>query len=239
MASPQLEDGFILLYRKVLQKGWLKKHKLWAFWCWSLLKASHQEHVQIVGLHEVTLLPGQFVFGRKKAAEELNMTEREVRTVLHFLLTSQNVTIKTTNKYSIVSIINWDAYQHPITTKRPSKRHINDQQVTTNNNGNNGNEKYIYAFDDFWKNYPARNGKVLGKPEAFKKYCTQKESDLPLINQAVTNYADSEDVKKGIGIRDPKRFLKDDYWRNWLESEQTQGNSEASYIDQVKERMGI
>jgi hypothetical protein len=111
--------------------------------------------------------------------------------------------------------------------------------VTTNNNGNNGNEKYIYAFDDFWKNYPARNGKVLGKPEAFKKYCTQKESDLPLINQAVTNYADSEDVKKGIGIRDPKRFLKDDYWRNWLESEQTQGNSEASYIDQVKERMGI
>lgn len=143
MAPSQDDDGFILVHRKVLHKGWLKNHKLWAFWSWCLLKASHKQHTQIVGYQEVTLLPGQFVFGRKKAATELGMTERGIRTVLHFLLTSGNMTIKTTSKYSIISIINWDTYQHPVTTTRPAKRQTNDQQVTTNNNGNK--EKNIYG----------------------------------------------------------------------------------------------
>lgn len=140
------DDGFILLHRKALQKGWLKNHKLWVFWTWCLLKASHKNHIQIIGYQEIQLLPGQFIFGRKKAAAELGMTEREVRTVLYSLVTMGNVTIKTTNKYSIISIINWSTYQHPANSKRPPKRQTNDQQRSTDNNGNNENkEKNIYG----------------------------------------------------------------------------------------------
>jgi len=146
MASPQLEDGFVLLHRKALQKHWLKNHRLWAFWCWCLLKASHKEHTQIVGYQEIRLMPGQFVFGRKKAAVELGMTERQIRTCVSALKIGQNIVLQATNRFSILSIVNWDSYQHPLKGKRPTKGPATDQQVTTNNNGNNGNkEKNIYG----------------------------------------------------------------------------------------------
>lgn len=48
------------------------------------------------------------------------MSERTIRTCLQHLETMQNLTIKTTNKFSIITITNWDTYQ--------SREDINDQQ---------------------------------------------------------------------------------------------------------------
>ncbi len=106
-----MNRGYIRLYRKSLDADWIKNHKLWAFWSWCLLKATHKEFDAIVGLQVVHLMPGQFIFGLKKAAEETGLTIREIRTVLDFLKKAQNVTIKTTNKFSVITVINWDIYQ--------------------------------------------------------------------------------------------------------------------------------
>jgi len=92
----------------------------------------------MVGFQEINLDPGQFIFGRKKAAIELDTTERKIRTSLDSLVKSKNVTIKSTNKFSIISIINWHIYQdenftndqlirQPPTSNRPAT----DQQPTT------------------------------------------------------------------------------------------------------------
>lgn len=64
-----------------------------------------------VGLQEITLKPGQFVFGRRAAAKELRMGEKQIRNILTFLKKAGNVAIKTTNKFSIITIINWPTYQ--------------------------------------------------------------------------------------------------------------------------------
>jgi len=130
--------GYVRLWRKSLDSEWIKNHKLWAFWSWCLLKASHKEYDAIVGYQVVRLLPGEFIFGRHSAAQSLGMTDREIRTCLTTLKTTSNVTIKTTNKYSIISIVNWDTYQQdeiindqqsdqqsdkPTTSKRPANDH--------------------------------------------------------------------------------------------------------------------
>ena len=106
-----MNRGYIRLWRKSLDAGWIKNHKLWAFWSYCLLKASYREYDAIVGLQIVHLLPGQFIFGRKKASEETGLTEREVRTIVEFLKKAGNLTIKTTNRFSIITIINWTSYQ--------------------------------------------------------------------------------------------------------------------------------
>src|SRR5690606_366886 len=56
---------------------------------------------------------------------------------LELLEKGEYLTIKPTNKYSVISILNWHKYQfddqqndQQVTNKRPT----NDQQVTTNNN---------------------------------------------------------------------------------------------------------
>ncbi len=106
-----MNRGYVRLWRKSLDAGWIKNHKLWAFWTWCLLKASHKEFDAIVGLQKVNLFPGQFVFGLKKAAEETGLTIREIRTIVDFLKKSGNLTIKTTNKFSVITIVNWHIYQ--------------------------------------------------------------------------------------------------------------------------------
>lgn len=106
-----MNRGYIKLWRKSLDAGWIRNHKLWAFWSYCLLKASYKEYDAIVGLQIVHLLPGQFIFGRKRASMETGLTEREIRTIVEFLRKAGNLTIKTTNRFSIITIINWPTYQ--------------------------------------------------------------------------------------------------------------------------------
>lgn len=106
-----MNRGYVRLWRKSLDAGWIKNHKLWAFWSYCLMKASYKEFDAIIGLQVVHLTPGQFVFGRKKAAKETGLTEQEIRTIIDFLRKAGNLTIKTTNKFSVITIINWPTYQ--------------------------------------------------------------------------------------------------------------------------------
>jgi len=135
------QAGWIKLHRQALNNGWLRNHRLWVFWSYCLLKASHRPTTAQVGFQRVPLESGQFVFGRKQAAVELGMTERQVRTCLNSLISTNNLTTKTTNKFSIISIINWHTYQdielandrqcdrqidHQATSKRPANDHIQE-----------------------------------------------------------------------------------------------------------------
>jgi len=91
----------------------------------------------MVGYQIVELKPGQFVFGRKTAAIELGMSEQSTRTCLQHLKDFKNIAIKTTNKFSIISIINWDRYQQTesqINQQVTNKQPASNQQVTTNKN---------------------------------------------------------------------------------------------------------
>ncbi len=135
-----MNRGYVRLWRKSLDAGWIKNHKLWAFWTYCLMKATHKEFDEIVGLQVVHLIPGQFVFGRKKASKETGLTEREIRTILAFLRNAGNLTIKTTNKFSIITIINWPTYQgdtsendqlsdQPPTSKRPHTNTITHKNI--------------------------------------------------------------------------------------------------------------
>ncbi len=124
----------------------------------------------MVGYQEINLMPGQFIFGRKKASKELKMSERTIRTCLKTLENIGNVTTKATNKFSIVSVINWDIYQSEnITTDHQSdqqptnNRPTSDQQVTTNKNvKNNKNVKEQYAWLDYelWKDFRKHRQKL-------------------------------------------------------------------------------
>lgn len=79
-------------------------------------------------------------------------------------------------------------------------------------------------FEEFWECYPKRKGKRLGKPEARAKYERLTVEDRALIPTAARNYAASEMVQKGIGIKDAHRWLRaskeSEPWRDWIEPEQ-------------------
>jgi len=70
---------------------------------------------------------------------------------------------------------------------------------------------YTSSFESWWKTYPKRNGKRLGKKDAFEVFKTIPESDLPLLGQATKICAESPEYPK-----DAVRFLKKDLWKDYL-----------------------
>lgn len=119
--------GWVKLHRSILAKGWLKNHNLLVFWIYCILKATHKPITLMVGFQQVHLQAGQFIFGRKKAAKKTGLSERTIRTCLKFLEKNGSVTIKPTNKYSIITIVNWRKYQ----SNRLRGDQQNDQQATS------------------------------------------------------------------------------------------------------------
>ncbi len=170
-----MHRGYIKLWRKVFESNVWKNKNLWRFWTWCLLKGSHKIHKIMVGYQEIELKPGQFIFGRKKCAEETGLSEQNIRTCLR-ILNDTELTIKPTNKFSIGTIINWKDYQisqnetnQQVTIKQPAS----NQQVTTNKNVNNeknvNKKKYSEQFLKFYSAYPLKKSKAKAF-EAWEKH---------------------------------------------------------------------
>ena len=123
-------QGYIKTYRKSLDSSvWWKSPIVWQVWSWCLLKAHFAERDLPTSEGDITLEPGQFVSWRKKAVAELPISERQLRTAFKYLKATSRVSIKTTNKYSIFTVLNWYKYQQsdqqPV-TQMTSKRPAND-----------------------------------------------------------------------------------------------------------------
>lgn len=116
-------NGFILLHRKLKQWGWYKDSVVKDLFLHLLLSASFKDF-EWMGRQ---LKAGQLITGRKRLAEELDFTERQIRTALDKLKSTGEVTIETTNKYTIITVVNWEDYQgldkiatSKTTNKRPT-----------------------------------------------------------------------------------------------------------------------
>lgn len=73
-----MEETWIKLYRKIMKSPIWENEKALKIWIWCLLKATHEEREQLVGQQIVKLKKGQFVFGRNKASDELQMNENTI-----------------------------------------------------------------------------------------------------------------------------------------------------------------
>lgn len=157
--------GWIKLHRKIRGNPIFNDHQLLRLWLICLTEATHKERDQIIGKQTVHLMPGEFVTGRFDIQELYNQglkpKERVTgeKTVFRWLENLEKggfLTIKKTNKYSVVSIDNWDIYQgedakddHDSDQQMTNKRPTNDQQMTTNKNVKNvENEKNVEESKD-------------------------------------------------------------------------------------------
>jgi len=108
-----MNDGYIKLHRKMLDWAWFKDGPVLALFIYCLLKATWQPREAVVAGHKVELQPGQFVFGRRVAAKETGLTEKQVRIALLKLLNDKclNRAEHTAHQFSIITICNWEIYQ--------------------------------------------------------------------------------------------------------------------------------
>ena len=120
--------GFVKLWRKSLDSEVWKSPTLWRLWTWCLMKATYIERDQLVGRTMVHLMPGQFIFGRKRAAANNKMAESTVFRNIKKLEMLGNVNIKPNNKYSVITVVHWDDYQARWQEPRTTDDAVSEQQ---------------------------------------------------------------------------------------------------------------
>lgn len=137
---------YIKLFRKILTWGWYGDTNTFRVFMHILLKANYapSEYKGVV------VGAGECVFGRKKWAKELGLTEQQVRTAISHLQSTNEITITSTNKFSIVHVVKWEFWQiegglstNTLTNKMSHKQPTNNQQITTSKESKNIRNKEI------------------------------------------------------------------------------------------------
>lgn len=147
--------GWLKIHRQLMHSPVFENEKIFKTFMYCLMKATHKEHDQLVGRTLVHLKVGQFVFGRNKASLEMNMKPSTLWDNMQTLKLMGNITIKSNNKFSVVTVVNWATYQQqddeadnktnnktnnkPTTNQQQSdnKPTTNQQQSDTNKNVKN------------------------------------------------------------------------------------------------------
>jgi hypothetical protein len=211
-------------------EGWIKLHRNIANWRWAtspnhialfmqiLIRANFKE----THWRKEMVKPGQILTGRKQLSVWTGLSEAQIRTVLRDLQDTQEITIKTTKTYSIITIVNWLNYQimgnesnQEITNKQPT----NNQQITTSKNANNAkNEKNIII-----KASPLEF--LFPENESIKKWLQggKKEVQESLLND-FSHHVLAEEIKKAYLWQSVKTKRKSDlFLLNWMSNKKTNG----------------
>lgn len=119
-------SGWIKLHRKLKDWEWYDEHKTLVLFIHLLISVNHKDS----SWKGVKIPAGSMITGRRSLSNETGLSEQEVRTALSNLQLTNEITIKSTNKYSIISIVCWESYQ----SLQPAEPQQDNKQSTTNKN---------------------------------------------------------------------------------------------------------
>ena len=133
-------SGYVKLFRKMVEWEWYADPNTKAVFLHLLLTANYKR----TRYRGITLKPGQTIIGRRALAKKLGMSEQNVRTAINHLKSTNEITIKVTNRFSVVTIVKWELYQvdDGKVTNKPTKKPHNDQPTTNHTIRNKESKKY-------------------------------------------------------------------------------------------------
>lgn len=179
--------SFITVDRKILKWEWYQDVKVFHLFLYFLLRANWEDG----RWKGIEVKRGQLITGRLKLSKDTGLSEMEIRTCLKKLKTTNEITTKVTNKYTIVTVCKYDFYQNKYDTgiqqnnqqsiqRTTNEQPTTNQQLTTNNNnkeeykeeGSKGvylNGFACYDVEDY----------VLKNQQVFEKICiaTNRKQD--------------------------------------------------------------
>lgn len=111
-----MNGDYIKINRKILDWEWYRNEHTKSLFLHCLLKANWKD-----GKFEgKTVCRGSFITSVKRLSSELDLTQDEVRTALKHLIDTGELTKQTTNKYTVITVCNYELYQD-ITKQIPDK----------------------------------------------------------------------------------------------------------------------
>ena len=101
------KEGFITISRKLIDWEWYQNPNMVHLWIHLLIMANYSES----RFEGILIKRGQFVTSLDKLSMATGLTIQQVRTCLEKLKTTLDVTCKSTNHFTIITICKYDIYQ--------------------------------------------------------------------------------------------------------------------------------
>lgn len=203
--------GYIKLHRRILDWEWYKDNNTKTIFIHLLLNACY-DNCRFMGN---AVERGQYMTSLSRLSNDVNIPVRQVRTALKRLAITGEIDMQTTNKYSLITICNYESYQLDESkrkTKATSKRQAGDTQTTHINKNiikkekNKNNNIIIHKNDEYL-------AECLLDASWQEVVCMQNSMTLPQVEQSL------KDFVSYLFIRDEFKFnLKDfkSHYANWL-----------------------
>lgn len=132
-------NGFIKLHRKLVAWGWYQDYVVKDVFLHLLLTANFKD----TSWRKQELKAGQLVTSYKQLADNLGFSVQQIRTAIDKLKSTGEITTKSTNKYTIITVVNWGDYQsgEDFATSKSTNASTNNQQTNNNQSTNNQQQR--------------------------------------------------------------------------------------------------
>lgn len=226
-------EGWIKLHRKFTEWEWFNISEMVHLFIFLLLNANHEDNFWQGNL----VKRGQYLTGINSLSNKTKISIQTLRTCLKRLEKTREINIQSTNKFSIITICNYDSYQNDknTTNKQANKQLTNNQQatnkqLTTNKNDNNekneNNDKNILLKNITSEFFNTEKEKeyfeiTISFLELFKKNKQEKGASISDLEKANLKWVNAtrllieKDKYKTDDLRQVFKFLqKDEFWKS-------------------------
>ena len=115
--------GFICLYRQITQWEWYKNPNTFRLFIHLLLMANYAD----CRFEGEIIKRGEYVTSLPSLADQTSLTIQQARTALDHLKSTGEITDRKTNRYRVITIVNYDRYQ--IDNRQNNRPSTGDQQA--------------------------------------------------------------------------------------------------------------
>jgi hypothetical protein len=190
-------SGWVKFHRKIEEWEWYKDANTFRLFFHLVMKANHKDG----RWQGVEIKRGQLVTSLDHLSEDLKLSVQQIRTALTKLKSTNEITIKTTNRFTLVTVENYSVYQSQeeestskLTSNITDEQQTDNKQITTNKNVKK--EKKVISKDVEHFSYKPLNDVMIDFIEhrkQIKKVMTDKA--IKMMVDKVNKFDCSEDEK--------------------------------------------
>lgn len=218
--------GFIKLYRSMLEWEWYGDINVKILFLHLLLKSNYEPKKW----QGIEIERGQFVTSIKNLSSEVGLSEQQIKTALKKLQKTGEIELKTTNKYTLINVVNFNKFQcigfednKQITDKQQTnsnqitnEQQTNNNQITTTKEREEIKENKEYKEREEIKNIYQLIADMYNKTCVSFPKCTKLSEARKTALKARLKKFTVEDFKLMFEKAEQSDFLKGANNRNWI-----------------------